>query len=107
MKISPFTAELMAASCYKPETVKELIRSADFDELRIARGQLYMYMRDVDPEDSDWAQMLVDLVYEEIRNRKHPEPTMRVLTMDEDGKIEESQQTVEEIHKTLFDLLGE
>ena len=106
MKISPFTGELMAASCYHPETVKELIKSADFDELRLARGQLHMYMRE-NPEDSDWAQMLVDLVYEEIRNRKHPEPTMRVLTMDEDGEVKESKQTVEEIHNTLFDLLGE
>ena len=106
MKISPFTSELLQAGCYKPETIKELIRSADFDELRVARAQLRMYMQEF-PEDSDWAQMLVDLVYEEIRSRKYPEPTMRVLTMDEDGKIEESQQTVEEIHKTLFDLLGE
>jgi hypothetical protein len=69
-----------------------------------------MYMRDVDPEDSDWAQMLVDLVYEEIRSRKHPEPaepTMRVLTMDEDGGIKESEKSVGEIHDMLFDLLGE
>jgi len=106
MKISRFTSNLMEAGCYHPETVKELIKSADFDELRIARGQLYMYMRE-NPEDSDWAQFLVDLVYEEIRVRKHPEPTMRVLTMDEDGEIKESQQSIEEIHNTLFDLLGE
>ena len=106
MKISPFTSEVLAAGCYKPETVKELIRSGDFDELRIARAQLRMYMQEF-PEDSDWAHMLVDLVYEEIRNRKHPEPTMRVLTMDEDGEIKESQQTVGEIHDTLFNLLGE
>ena len=106
MKISRFTSELLQAGCYKPETVKELIKSADFDELRVARAQLRMYMQEF-PEDSDWAQMLVDLVYEEIRNRKHPEPTMRVLTMDEDGEVKESKQTVEEIHNTLFDLLGE
>jgi len=106
LRISKFTSDLMAASGYKPETVKDLLKNAEFNDLRLTRAQLYQYIR-WNSEDSDWAQMLVDLVYEEIRNRTPLEPTMRVVQMDEDGEFKESEKTVGELHDVLFDILGD
>lgn len=66
MKISKLTADLMA--CNTNLEIHKLLDQAMFDDLRVTRGQLRMYVG-LNPEDSEWIQPIINAVYDTIRGR--------------------------------------